>query len=60
MLSNIALNEPDQELEERSHRYCRWADDFVNLVKSERAVRWVMEGITDHLRNILNLPVNVD
>jgi len=59
-LFNIALNEPDQELEERGHRCCRWADDIVNLVKSERAVRWAMEGIIDHLKNILNLPVNVD
>jgi len=31
MLSNIVLNELDQELEKRGHRYCRWADDFVIL-----------------------------
>ena len=45
MLSNIFLNEPDQELEERGHRGCRWADDFVSLVRSGRAVRRVMEWI---------------
>jgi len=58
MLSNIVLNELDWELEERGHRYCRWADDFVILLKSERAARRVMEGITCHLENNLNLPVN--
>jgi hypothetical protein len=58
MLSNIVLNELDQELEKRGHRYCRWADDFVILLKSERAAQRVMEGITGHLENTLNLPVN--
>ena len=58
MLSNIVLNELDQELEKRGHRYCHWADDFVILLKSERAAKRVMEGITGHLENILNLPVN--
>ncbi len=58
MLSNIVLNELDQELEKRGHRYCRWADDFLILLKSERAAKRVMEGITGHLKNNLNLPVN--
>ncbi len=58
MLSNIVLNELGQELEKRGHRYCRWADDFVILLKSERAAMRVMEGITGHLENNLNLPVN--
>lgn len=58
MLSNIVLNELDQELEKRGHRYCRWADDFLVLLKSERAAKRVMEGITGHLENNLNLPVN--
>ena len=58
MLSNIVLNELDQELEKRGHRYCRWADDFLILLKSERSAKRVMEGITGHLENNLNLPVN--
>ena len=60
MLSNIVLNELDQELEKRGHRYCRWADDFLILLKSERAAKRVMEGITGHLENNLNLPVNTE
>jgi RNA-directed DNA polymerase len=58
MLSNIVLNELDQELERRGHRYCRWADDFVILVTSERAAKRVMDGIVKYLENELNLPVN--
>jgi len=58
MLSNIVLNELDQELEKRGHRYCRWADDFLIMLKSKRAAKRVMEGITSHLGNNLNLPVN--
>ena len=33
MLSNIVLNELDQELERRGHRYCRWADDFRDFAE---------------------------
>ena len=58
MLSNIVLNELDQELERRGHRYCRWADDFLILVRSERAAKRVLEGITKHLERELRLPVN--
>jgi RNA-directed DNA polymerase len=58
MLSNIVLNELDQELERRGLRYCRWADDFVILLKSERAAKRVLEGVTSYLKEHLNLPVN--
>lgn len=58
MLSNIVLNEMDYELEKRSLSYCRWADDFVILLKSERAAKRVMEGITRYLEENLKLPVN--
>lgn len=58
MLSNIVLNELDQELERRGHRYARWADDFVVLLKSERAAHRVMEGVVKYLEGQLNLPVN--
>jgi RNA-directed DNA polymerase len=58
MLSNIVLNELDQELERRGLRYCRWADDFLIMVKSERAAGRLMEGTIRYLENELNLPVN--
>jgi group II intron reverse transcriptase/maturase len=60
MLSNIVLNELDHELERRGHRYVRWADDFLILLKSERAAKRVMTAIVGYLERDLNLPVNVD
>jgi len=58
MLSNVVLNELDHELERRRLRCCRWADDFVILLGSERAAKRVMEGITRYLEDELGLPVN--
>ncbi|MBA7532691.1 hypothetical protein ES705_24921 [subsurface metagenome] len=58
MLSNIVLNEMDQELERRGLKYARWADDFVILLKSKRSAQQVMESITGYLEASLGLPVN--
>jgi hypothetical protein len=58
MLSNIVLNELDHTLEERHLGYCRWADDFVIVVRSERAARRVMEGTIRYLEEELGLTVN--
>jgi group II intron reverse transcriptase/maturase len=58
MLSNIVLHELDRELESRGHRYSRWADDFLILLKSERAAKRVMESISGYLEEGLGLPVN--
>jgi len=58
MLSNIVLNEMDHELKGRRHICCRWADDFIVMLKSERAAKRVMEGIIGYLETELNLPVN--
>jgi group II intron reverse transcriptase/maturase len=58
MLSNIVLNELDHELERRGLRYARWADDFLIIVKSERAAKRVMAGTIRYLEENLGLPVN--
>lgn len=42
LLANILLNELDHELERRGHRFARYADDRVVLVKSQRAGDRVM------------------
>ncbi len=57
VISNIVLNELDQELERRGHQYCRWADDVVIFVKSERSGKRVEEGITKYIEEI-GLKVN--
>ncbi|MCU7849881.1 MAG: hypothetical protein KZQ89_18215 [Candidatus Thiodiazotropha sp. (ex Lucinoma kastoroae)] len=58
ILSNIVLNELDHKLEERNLGYCRWADDFVIVVRSERAAQRVMKGTVAYLEEELGLTVN--
>lgn len=58
ILSNIVLNEFDHELERRGLKYGRWADDFVIVLRSERAARRVMAGCIRYLEEGLGLRVN--
>ncbi|MBC8478449.1 group II intron reverse transcriptase/maturase, partial [bacterium] len=58
ILSNIVLNELDHKLEDRNLRYCRWADDFVIVVRSQRAAHRVMERTIYYLEQELGLLVN--
>ena len=43
--SNLVLNALDKELEARGHRFFRYADDFVVLVKSERAAHRIFANL---------------
>jgi RNA-directed DNA polymerase len=58
LLSNIVLNELDKELQARSHRFVRYADDCSIYVKSEKSAQRVMETITKHIESKLKLKVN--
>jgi RNA-directed DNA polymerase len=58
LLSNLVLDELDQELERRGHRFCRYADDCNIYVRSERAGQRVMEGISRFITRKLRLKVN--
>ena len=58
-LSNILLDDFDKELEKRKHRFARYADDSIILVKSHRAGVRVMAGITQYLEK-LKVKVNRD
>lgn len=60
LLSNILLDDLDKELEKRGHRFARYADDAVILVKSERAACRVMESISRYLERKLKVKVNRD
>jgi RNA-directed DNA polymerase len=57
-LSNILLDDLDKELEARGHRFVRYVDDLVILVKSRRAGRRVMVKISHYLTQRLKLKVN--
>ena len=59
LLSNIMLNELDQELEARGHLFVRYADDCVIAVKSSAAASRVMHTITRWIEKRLGLKVNM-
>ena len=58
LLSNIVLDELDRELEQRGHRFVRYADDCNVYVRSERAGQRVMASLTDFIARRLRLEVN--
>ena len=60
LLANILLDDLDKELEKRGHKFVRYADDFIILVKTHRAGRRVKESITRFLKRRLKLKVNQD
>jgi RNA-directed DNA polymerase len=60
LLSNIALDPLDKELQQRGHAFVRYADDCNIYVRSERAGQRVMEGVTDFITRKLKLKVNRD
>ena len=60
LLSNIVLDDLDKELEKRGHRFARYADDFIILVKSQRAGERVSQSLKRYLERTLKLHVNPD
>lgn len=60
LLSNVMLNELDQELENRGLHFVRYADDCIIFVKSEMAARRVMRSTTRFIENKLGLIVNAE
>ena len=60
LLSNIVLDDFDKELERRGHRFSRYADDVLIVVRSLTAGRRVMASVTRWLGKVLELEVNAD
>lgn len=58
LLANLVLDELDKELEQRGHRFCRYADDVQIYVGSRAAGERVMASITRFLEDRLRLKVN--
>jgi RNA-directed DNA polymerase len=58
LLSNIMLDSLDKELESRGHKFARYADDFIILVRSQRAGVRVLKSITHYLATTLKRVVN--
>jgi RNA-directed DNA polymerase len=58
LLANLLLDGLDKELENRGHRFVRYADDCNVYVRSARAGRRVLASVTRYLKRRLRLSVN--
>ncbi|MBU0679720.1 MAG: hypothetical protein KJ626_16580 [Verrucomicrobia bacterium] len=58
LLANILLDDLDKELEKRGHRFVRYADDILILVRNTSTGRRVMQSITRFIEKKLKLHVN--
>jgi RNA-directed DNA polymerase len=58
LLSNVLLDELDKALEQRGHRFVRYADDCNIYVRSRRAGERVLDSIERFLKKRLRLKVN--
>ena len=58
LLSNVMLDDLDKERERRGHRFARYCDDFLVIVKSQRAGDRVKASLTRFLQHHLKLEIN--
>lgn len=58
LLSNVVLDELDKILEVRGHRFVRYADDLIILVRSKAAAQRVKESVTAYIEGRMRLKVN--
>ena len=54
----MLLDDFDKELERRGHKFCRYADDCIIMVKTIAAAKRVLNSVTRYLENNLKLKVN--
>lgn len=59
LLANIVLHQLDLELVRRGHRFARYADDMIIVLKSRMAGERVMRSLTRYLEQELKLTVNL-
>ena len=58
LLSNVMLDDLDKELERRGHHFARYGDDFLLVVKSQRAGDRLKASLTRFLQHHLKLEIN--
>lgn len=58
LLANILRGDLDKELERRGHRFARYADDILVVVKTRSAGERVMASLKRYLAGVLRLSVN--
>ncbi|HRD74890.1 MAG TPA: reverse transcriptase domain-containing protein [Hyphomicrobiaceae bacterium] len=57
VLAELLLDDLDQDLEQRGHRFCRYADDCIIYVRSKAAGKRVMAYVTAFIEGHLRLEV---
>ena len=60
LLANILLDAFDKEMEQRGHRFVRYADDFLVFSKTEQSATRVFRSVERYLTSKLKLVVNHD
>ncbi len=60
LLANILLDDFDKEMEQRGHRFVRYADDFLVFSKTEQSATRVFRSVERYLTGKLKLVVNHD
>lgn len=60
LLANIYLNEFDWTMENRGHRFVRYADDIIVLMPTKKGATRVMETCRKYLEGTLKLRLNED
>lgn len=60
LLANILLDDFDKEMEQRGHRFVRYADDFLVFSKTEQSATRVFGSVERYLTSKLKLVVNHD
>lgn len=58
LLSNVVLDELDEELARRGHRFVRYADDCNIYLRSERSGQRVMASVVKFIEGRMRLKVN--
>lgn len=58
VLSNIMLDELDKELENRGHKFVRYADDISIFTSSQRGAERILVSLIDWIERRLKLKVN--
>lgn len=58
LLSNIVLDELDQELRRRGLSFVRYADDMLIFTKSQMSAERVLEGMREYITKRMKLKVN--
>lgn len=60
LLANLYLDDLDKELEQRGLSFCRYADDSVIFVGSERSGERVLESLSAWIAKLLKLRINAN